>query len=274
MHHPMTTMLHGTVEMPMHGLGVFKTNDGDEVINAVLWALEAGYRLIDTAKIYDNEEGVGEAIRRSGLARDEVFVTTKLWNSDQGYESALAAAGVSLEKLGLDHVDLYLIHWPKPESTAESWRALEKLQADGLARAIGVSNFEPHHLDQLMAGANVAPSVNQVELHPHLQQADVRAANAKVGAMTQAWSPLKQAAVLGDAVITALSDKHGRTPAQIVLRWQLQEGISTIPKSIKQHRIVENGSVFDFALDEDDMRAMRAMDTGDRIGPHPDTITF
>lgn len=267
-------MLHGTVEMPMHGLGVFKTKDGDEVINSVLWALETGYRLIDTAMIYRNEEGVGEAIRRSGLDRDEFFVTTKLWNSDQGYDSARVAAGESLERLGLDYVDLYLIHWPKPAHTADSWRALETLQAEGRARAIGVSNFEPHHLDQLMEAATVAPSVNQIELHPHLQQGDARAANDALGVITQAWSPLKQAQVLGEQTILDLAAKHDRTPAQVVIRSQLQEGISTIPKSIKQHRIVENGDVFTFELDSEDMAAMRTLDKGDRIGPHPDDIDF
>jgi diketogulonate reductase-like aldo/keto reductase len=274
MNHPMTTMLHGSVEMPMHGLGVFKASDGDEVIDAVTWALEDGYRLIDTASIYRNEEGVGEGIRRSGLPRDEIFVTTKLWNTDQGYESALTALDASLDRLGLDQVDLYLIHWPKPEHTAASWRALEHLRREGKTRAIGVSNFEPHHLDQLMADADVAPAVNQIELHPHLQQHDVREAGSALGTVPQAWSPIKQGQVLDDPTIVEIAETLEVTPAQVVLRWQLQEGIATIPKSVTRERITANGDVFGFTLDDDQMAAMRALDRGDRVGPHPDHITF
>ena len=274
MQYPLTTELHGTVTMPMHGLGVFQSADGDEVINAILWALEDGYRLIDTAAIYKNERGVGEAIRRSGLDRDEIFVTTKLWNDAQGYESALRAMDESLERLGLDHVDLYLIHWPKPEHTADAWRALEHLQAQGLTRAIGVCNYQPAHLDQLMSTANVAPSLNQVELHPHLQQQDVRDSIEAVGGIAQAWSPLKRARVLDDPTLVEIADTHGVSPAQVVLRWQLQEGISTIPKSVTRERIATNGDVFSFELDAEDMAAIRAMDRGDRIGPDPDDFDF
>jgi len=272
MNHPMTTMLHETVEMPMHGLGVFQTPDGDEAINAVYWALEEGYRLVDTATIYRNEAGVGEGIRRSGLPRDEVFVTTKLWNSDQGYESALAALDTSLDLMRLDHVDLYLIHWPNPELTVETWRALEHLQAQGRARAIGVSNFKPHHLDQLMSTANVAPAVNQVELHPSLQQHETRAANGELGTVTQAWSPIKQGRILDDPVIVLIAESLDVTPAQVVLRWQLDEGIATIPKSVRRERIRENGDVFGFTLSDADIEAVRALDIGDRIGPDPDTF--
>ena len=274
MNHPMTATLHGSVEMPMHGLGVFKASDGDEVINAVHWALEDGYRLIDTASIYRNEDGVGEGIRRAGLPREEVFVTTKLWNSDQGYDTALKAFDDSLERLGLEYVDLYLLHWPKPDLTADSWRALEHLQEQGKARAIGVSNFEPHHLDQLMTAANVAPSVNQVELHPHLQQHDVRVAGEAIGVVPQAWSPIKQGRVLDDPTIVSIADALGVSPAQVVFRWQLQEGIATIPKSVTRERIASNGDVFSFQLDDDQMDAMRSLDRGDRIGPHPDHIDF
>lgn len=270
----MTTMLHGTVEMPLLGLGTFKAPDGQAVTDAVVWALEAGYRMIDTAAIYRNEAGVGEGLRRSGLDRSDVFVTTKLWNTDQGYHSALDALDRSLTTLGLDHVDLYLIHWPKPEHTADSWRALEKARNEGLTRAIGVSNFEPHHLDQLMSTANVAPSVNQVELHPSLQQHEVRAADDALGTVTQAWSPLKQARILDEPEIVAIADRLDRTAAQIVLRWQLQEGLSTIPKSTTRSRIVQNGDVLDFSLSDDDMDTMRALDRDDRIGPHPDHIDF
>ena len=274
MNHPMTTKLHGSVEMPMHGLGVYQASDGEEVINAVAWALEGGYRLIDTASIYENEEGVAEGLRRSGLPRDEVFVTTKLWNTDQGYEPALRAFDASLERLGLDYVDLYLLHWPKPDLMADSWRALEQLQREGRTRAIGVSNFEPHHLEQLVASADVAPALNQVELHPHLQQQAVRAADDELGTVTQAWSPIKQGRVLDEPTIVEIAERLDVTPVQVILRWQLQEGIATIPKSVKRERIISNGDVFSFELTDSDMEAMRSLDRGDRIGPHPDHIDF
>jgi diketogulonate reductase-like aldo/keto reductase len=269
-----TTLLHETVNMPMHGLGVFQTKDGDEVRNAVTWAIEDGYRLIDTAAIYRNEKGVGQAIDAVGVAREDIFITTKLWNSEQGYETALGAMSASLEKLNMDYVDLYLIHWPVEEKTAETWRAMEHLQVEGLTRAIGISNFEPHHLEQLMVTANVAPSVNQVELHPNLQQHHIREANEAVGCLTQAWSPLKQAQVLDDATILGIAGDLDVTPAQVVIRWQLQSGIATIPKSVKQSRIQENVDVFGFALTDEQMAAMATLDIGDRIGPHPDHRSF
>jgi len=258
----------------MHGLGVFKSKDGDEVRDAVTWAIEDGYRLIDTAAIYRNETGVGEAIAASDVAREDIFVTTKLWNSEQGYESSLAAMSASLDKLGMDYVDLYLVHWPVEDKTEETWRAMEHLQKEGLTRAIGISNFEPHHLDQLMVGANVAPSVNQVELHPNLQQIDVRAANSSVGCVTQAWSPLKQAQVLSDPTIQRIASEVGATPAQVVIHWQLQSGIATIPKSVTRHRIRENGDVHGFLLSEEQLEAIAELDSGDRIGPHPDNRDF
>lgn len=269
-----TTMLHDTVEMPMLGLGVFQVKDGDEVRNAVSWAIEAGYWLIDTATIYRNETGVGEAIRSLGVPRDEVFITTKLWNSEQGYDSALVAIDASLERLGMEYVDLYLIHWPVPEKTAETWRALEHIQSEGLARAIGISNFQPHHVDQLMANANVTPSLNQVELHPNLQQKAVREANSAVGCLTQAWSPLKQAQVLSEETISAIADELDVTPAQVVIRWHLQTGIATVPKSVRQNRIRENADVFGFSLTLEQMAAVDALDNGDRIGPDPDNRDF
>jgi diketogulonate reductase-like aldo/keto reductase len=274
MNTPPTTMLHDSVPMPMHGLGVFRSRDGDEVRNAVTWAIEDGYRLVDTAAIYENETGVGEAIAASGVPREDIFVTTKLWNTEQGYETSLAAMSASLDKLAMEYVDLFLIHWPVAEKTAETWRAMEHLRSEGLTKAIGVSNFEPHHLKQLMAGATVAPSVNQVELHPNLQQEDVRAANTAVGCITQAWSPLKQAEVLSDETIERIASELGVTPAQLVIHWQLQSGIATIPKSVKRHRIHENADVFGFSLGEAHMEAIAALDSGDRIGPHPDHLDF
>lgn len=267
-------LLHDSISMPMHGLGVFQTKDGDEVRNAVSWAIEDGYRLIDTAAIYRNEAGVGEAIAATGTPREDIFVTTKLWNTEQGYDSTLAAMSESLEKLGMDYVDLYLIHWPVAERTADTWRAMEHLQCEGLTRSIGISNFEPHHLEQLMVDANVAPAVNQVELHPNLQQRAIREANANVGCVTQAWSPLKQAQVLSDPSITQIAAELEVTPAQVVIRWQLQLGIATIPKSVRRSRIHENGDVFGFALSSDQMAAMALLEADDRIGPHPDHRDF
>ena len=270
---PLTT-LHGTVDMPMLGLGVFKTQDGPQVREAVTWALEQGYRLIDTAAIYKNERGVGEAIEISGIPRDEIFVTTKLWNTEQGYDTSLAALSESLDRLGMDHVDLYLIHWPVPDKTEDTWRAMEHLHGEGLARVIGISNFEPHHLDQLMASASVAPAVNQVELHPHLQQTDIRAANAAVGCLTQSWSPLKQGQVLSDETLLSIASELNVSPAQVAIRWQLQSDIAVIPKSVTEHRIRENRDVFGFALTDDHMASIAALDVGDRVGPHPDHRDF
>lgn len=270
MKHPMTTTLNDGVVMPMHGLGVFQTEEGDEVANAVTWALEAGYRHIDTASIYRNEEGVGRAISASEIERDQVFVTTKVWNSDQGYERTLGAFDASLNRLGMDYVDLYLIHWPIPDLTADTWRAMEKLKSDGLTRSIGVSNFEPEHLDQLFAAADVVPTVNQVELHPHLQQRALREFCGANDIRVEAWSPLKRGAALDDQAIVQIAERLGRTSAQVILRWQMQCGIITIPKSVHKSRIIENADVFNFELTDDDMERMASCDRDDRFGPHPD----
>jgi len=269
-----TTTLHDDVEMPMHGLGVFKAAEGDEVRKAVIWAIEDGYRLIDTAAIYKNETGVGRAIAASGVPREDLFVTTKLWNTDQGYEPSLGAMSASLRRLGMEYVDLYLIHWPVPDKTGETWKALEHLKAEGLTRAIGISNFEPHHLDQLMVGADVSPAVNQVELHPNLQQSEVRSANSAVGCVTQSWSPLKQGKLLLNPTIVSIGSEHGITPAQVAIVWQLQSGIAIIPKSTTERRIRENRDVFGCTLTEDQMNRITALDTGDRVGPHPGRRDF
>jgi len=256
----------------MHGLGVYLTREGEEVTNAVQWALEAGYRLVDTAAIYRNEAGVGQAVRASGLERGDVFVTTKVWNNEQGYEGTIGALNASLGRLGFDFVDLYLIHWPNVDLMNGTWRAMEHLLAEGKTRAIGVSNFEPHHLDQLMTTATLPPSVNQVELHPNLSQTAVRRACAELGTLVQAWSPLKQGEVLVDPTITSIAADHGVTAAQVVIRWQVQHGIATIPKSVRQKRIIENGDVFGFVLDQSDMAAIDDLDRNDRIGPEPDVF--
>ncbi|MFD5073355.1 aldo/keto reductase [Streptomyces sp. NPDC058371] len=260
--------------MPQLGFGVWQVPD-DEAEQAVATALEAGYRSIDTAAIYGNEEGTGKAIASSGLPRADLFVTTKLWNSDQGYDSTLRAFDTSLDKLGLEYVDLYLIHWPLPSKGAyvDTYKAFEKLYADGRAKAIGVSNFLPEHLEQLLGATSVVPAVNQIELHPHLQQQAAREFHAKHGIATEAWSPLGSGkGLLEVPAIVAIARKHERTPAQVVLRWHLQLGNVVIPKSVTPSRIKENIEVFDFALDDEDISAISALSEDRRLGPDPATF--
>ncbi|MDQ0936949.1 aldo/keto reductase [Streptomyces turgidiscabies] len=267
-------ILNNGVEMPQLGFGVWQVPD-DEAERAVATALETGYRSIDTAAIYGNEEGTGKAIAASGVAREDIFVTTKLWNRDQGYESTLRAFDTSLEKLGLEYVDLYLIHWPQPakDRYVDTYKALEKLAADGRARSIGVSNFLPEHLDRLLAETSVIPAVNQIELHPHLQQHAAREYHAQQGIATEAWSPLGSGkGLLEVPAIVAIAQKHGRTPAQIVLRWHLQLGNVVIPKSVTPSRIKENIEVFDFSLDTEDLAAISALNEDRRTGPDPATF--
>ncbi|MFE5207139.1 aldo/keto reductase [Streptomyces sp. NPDC056600] len=267
-------VLNNGVEMPQLGFGVWQIPD-DEAERAVATALEAGYRSIDTAAAYGNERGTGRAVAASGLPREEVFVTTKLWNSDQGHDSTLRAFDASLKKLGLDYVDLYLIHWPLPKrgTFVETYKAFEKLHAEGLIRAIGVSNFLPEHLRTLMEATTVVPAVNQIELHPRLQQSEARAVHAELGIATEAWSPLGAGkGLLEVPAIAAIARKHGRTPAQVVLRWHLQTGNIVIPKSATPSRIKENFEVFDFSLDEEDLAAVRALDEGRRTGADPATF--
>ncbi|WTU15369.1 aldo/keto reductase [Streptomyces sp. NBC_00075] len=260
--------------MPQLGFGVWQVPD-DEAERAVATALETGYRSIDTAAIYGNEEGTGKAIAASGVPREDLFVTTKLWNGDQGYESTLRAFDTSLEKLGLEYVDLYLIHWPQPAKGrfVDTYKAFEKLAVDGRAKAIGVSNFLPEHLDRLLAETSVIPAVNQIELHPHLQQHAAREYHAEQGIATEAWSPLGSGkGLLEVPAIVAIAQKHGRTPAQIVLRWHLQLGNVVIPKSVTPSRIKENIEVFDFSLDTEDLAAISALNEDRRLGPDPATF--
>ncbi|MFI2610995.1 aldo/keto reductase [Kitasatospora sp. NPDC018619] len=266
-----TVKLNNGVEIPQLGLGVYQVPD-ERTPAVVASALEAGYRSIDTAAAYGNEAGVGRALAAAGLARRELFVTTKLWNADQGYDATLRAFDASLARLGLDHLDLYLIHWPAPERDLylDSWRAVERLVGEGRVRAAGVSNFQPAHLRRLLDNSPLVPAVNQVELHPGLQQAELRAFHARHGIATQAWSPLAQGAVLDDPAITAVAQRTGRSPAQVVLRWHLQLGTVAIPKSVTPARIRQNLDVLDFELTEQDMAAIAATDRGLRTGPHPD----
>jgi 2,5-diketo-D-gluconate reductase A len=266
--------LNNGVEMPQLGFGVFQIPN-DETEAAVTAALAAGYRSIDTASIYGNEEGVGAAIAKSGIPRDELFITTKLFNSDQGYDSTLRAFDESMARLGLEQLDLYLIHWPLPkhDKYVDTWRAFEKLLADGRIRAIGVSNFQPAHLRRVIDESDTVPAVNQVELHPYLIQEEVRAADAAHGIATESWSPLaKGGDLLSEPAVTALASKYGRTAAQIVLRWHLRLGCVVIPKSVTPSRIKENLAVFDFELTDEDVASVSALDRGERTGPDPDTF--
>ncbi|MGW2933017.1 aldo/keto reductase [Streptomyces sp. NPDC001156] len=267
-------ILNNGVEMPQLGFGVWQVPD-DEAETAVATALDAGYRSIDTAAIYGNEEGVGQAVAASGIPRQDLFITTKLWNSDQGYDATLRAFDVSLEKLGLEYVDLYLIHWPLPSrgKFVDTYRAFEKIYGDGRAKAIGVSNFLPEHLRTLIAETLVIPAVNQIELHPRLQQHAAREYHAEQGVATEGWSPLGQGrGLLEVPAIVAIAQKHNRTPAQVVLRWHLQLGNIVIPKSVTPARIRENIEVFDFSLDVEDMGAISALNEDRRLGPDPATF--
>jgi 2,5-diketo-D-gluconate reductase A len=265
--------LHDGVEIPQLGFGVFQVppEDTQEVVEL---ALDAGYRHIDTAGAYRNEKGVGAAIEASGLAREDLFVTTKLWNSEQGFETTLAAFEASLRRLDLDHVDLYLIHWPVPSEDrfVETWRAFERIQKEGGARTIGVSNFRVEDLERLEAETDTRPTVNQIELHPRLQQAELRAWHADHEVVTEAWSPLAQGELLDDGTIIAIAERHGRTPAQAILRWHLQLGNVVFPKSVTPERIRENLGLFDFELSDEEMAEFERLDRGERIGPDPETF--
>jgi len=268
----LSATLSNGVKMPYLGFGTFRIPPGDVTKNAVLEALKVGYRHIDTAKIYGNEQSVGEAIRESGINREEIFVTTKVWNTDQGYDSTLRAFDESLSKLGMDYVDLYLIHWPK-DKNIETWKALEKLYKDGRVRAIGVSNFKIHHLEHLLQHAEIVPMVNQVECHPQFPQDDVLEYCKAHHIQLEAWGPLMQGQVFNKQVLIDLANKYNRTVAQIALRWQLQRGVVVIPKSTNPERIRENSQIFDFEISGEDMKVIATL-KGERIGHDPDHITF
>ncbi|MEE4593391.1 aldo/keto reductase [Streptomyces sp. DSM 41524] len=270
---PFITLNNG-VRMPQLGFGVWQIPD-DEAQIAVRNALDAGYRSIDTAAIYGNEEGTGKGLAASGIARDELFVTTKLQNADQGYDSTLRAFDASLTRLGLEYVDLYLIHWPLPgvDKYVDTWKAFEKIYSEGRAKAIGLSNFHPAHTQRLLSETSVVPVIDQIELHPQLPQAELRAFNARHDIATEAWSPLGQGkGLLEDPKLAAIAEKHGKSPAQVVLRWHLDLGNVVIPKSVTPSRIKENIDVFDFQLDSEDLAAIDSLETGVRLGFDPETF--
>ncbi|MBT2727700.1 aldo/keto reductase [Bacillus sp. ISL-75] len=269
-----TTTLNNGVKMPWFGLGVFKVEEGPELVDAVKTAIQHGYRSIDTAAIYGNEAGVGQGIKESGIAREDLFVTSKVWNADLGYESTLAAYQTSLDKLGLEYLDLYLIHWPVAGKYKEAWRALEALYKEGRVRAIGVSNFQVHHLVDLVKDAEIKPMVNQVEYHPRLTQKEVQAFCREQGIQMEAWSPLMQGQLLDNEGLAAIAAKYRKSVAQIILRWDLQNGVVTIPKSTKERRIIENSQVFDFELTQEDMHQINNLNQNHRVGPDPDNFDF
>lgn len=266
--------LHNGVKMPYLGLGVYLSEEGKEVVNAVEWALSEGYRHIDTAAAYGNEKGVGEAVRNSGIRRQDLFITSKVWNSDQGYDSTLKAFDASLNRLNLDYLDLYLIHWPVAGKYKDTWRALEQLYNEKRVRAIGVSNFLLHHLKDLLAGAEVVPMVNQVEFHPYLLQKELHQFCRQRNIQYEAWSPLMQGNIFGKPEFEELAERYNCTVAQLVLRWNLQKGVVTIPKSSNRERIRENSDLFHFEISAGDMERIDKFDKGKRFGPDPDNFDF
>ncbi|WP_425589778.1 aldo/keto reductase [Fictibacillus fluitans] len=264
-----TAVLHNGVRMPWLGLGVYKAEDGQEVVNAIHYALEAGYRSIDTASFYKNEEGVGQALKTSNLAREDLFITTKVWNTEQGYETTLQSFEESIKKLALDYVDLFLIHWPVSGKYKDTWRALEHLYKEGKVKAIGVCNFEIHHLEDLLGDCEIVPMVNQVEFHPRLTQKDLLSYCKDKNIQLEAWRPLLKGEIFDEPVLVELAKKYEKTVAQVILRWDLQNGVITIPKSVNKDRIQQNSNIFDFELSREDMGKIDALNLNHRNGPNP-----
>lgn len=269
-----STLLNNGLKMPWLGFGVFQITDGQDVEQAVRDALEVGYRSIDTAAAYRNEVGVGKAIRESGIPRKDIFLTTKLWNADQRKQKVMEAFEESLERLGTDYVDLYLVHWPVAGFYAKSWKVMEQIYQSGRAKAIGVSNFMVHHLEDILLDCQVVPAVNQVEFHPFLVQPELLKFCQENKIQVEAWSPLMQGQIVTNATVQKLAEKYRKTPAQVVLRWDLQHEVVTIPKSSHKTRITENAGIFDFELSPEDMNILDALDEGKRVGPDPDNFDF
>lgn len=267
-------ILRNGVKMPYFGLGVFQMSDGEEVENAIAYALEEGYIHIDTAAMYGNEKGVGNAIGESGKNREDIFVTSKIWNSDQGYDTTLKAFDRSMERLAFDYLDLFLIHWPVNGKYKETWKAMEKLYHEGRIKAIGVSNFLQHHLEDLMQDCDEVPMVNQMEFHPYLVQQALLDFCSTHQIQYEAWSPLMKGEIFQIPELKQIGEKYGKNPVQVVLRWNLQKGVVTIPKSTHKERIRSNANIFDFKLSAEDMNRIDALERGQRIGPHPDRIGF
>ena len=261
------------VKIPVVGFGTFKIPDGDDALKAVTEAIEMGYRHIDTAALYGNERSVGKAVRQSGIDRNELFITTKLWNDRHGYQQTLKAFEESRERLDMDYIDLFLIHWPK-DKNVESWKAIEELYGKGLVRAIGVSNFKEHHLDEILAHATITPMVNQIELHPRLSQPELLSYCKRAGITVEAWSPIMKGRVSDIPELITIGARYGKDPAQITLRWHIQRGVVVLPKSVTPARIRSNKELFDIQLTPEEMRIIDSLNRDERIGPDPDTITF
>lgn len=269
-----TFTLNNGIEMPYFGLGVWQSKDGQEVINAINYALDAGYRAIDTAAIYKNEEGVGQAIAQSSVPREEIFVTSKVWNDDQRSDEVLQAFDTTMDKLGLEYLDLYLIHWPVEDKYKDTWKVMEEIYRTGRVKAIGVSNFLKHHLEDLLTAAEVTPMVNQMEFHPRLVQQHLLDFCNAHSIQYEAWSPLMQGKIFDVVLLQQMAKKYGKSIAQIALRWNLQKGVATIPKSVKKERIVSNADIFDFEIAEEDIHAIDGLDQTQRVGPDPDNFIF
>lgn len=268
-----TKTLHNGVEMPRFGLGVYKMTDKEAAVEAMLAAIDAGYRAIDTAAVYQNENEVGEAVRASRVKREELFITSKVWNTDQGYDNTLRAFEASLERLGFDYLDLYLTHWAIPDTYEETYRAIQRLYDEKLVRSIGVSNHQQHHLEKILAKANTKPMVNQIELHPQLTQEPLRQFCAENEIAVTSWSPLARGRLLEDPVLAKIGEAHGKSIAQVVIRWHLQSDLIVIPKSVTPSRIAENADVYDFALSAEEMKMIDGLNQDWRAGTHPDQIT-
>ncbi|MFE6168563.1 aldo/keto reductase [Viridibacillus arvi] len=269
-----TKTLHNGVEMPRFGLGVYKMTDREEAIQAMTTAIDTGYIAIDTASLYNNEVEVGEAVKASNVRREDLFITSKVWNADQGYDETLRAFETSLKKLDMDYLDLYLTHWAVPDKFKDTYRAIERLYDEKLLRATGVSNHQIHHLEEIFASANVKPMVNQIEVHPYLTQVEVRDFCTANDIAVTAWSPLARGKIIDDAAITSIGQKYGKSAAQVVIRWHLQLGNIVIPKSVTPSRIKANAQVFDFELTNEDMQLISALNKNERTGADPDNFSF